>query len=76
MQCEALFNQTHGENSAHLSTTIGLDDVLFKKDFIYLFSERGNGSEKERERNIDVTEKYQSIAFHMHPNWGPSLLGN
>ena len=27
---------------------------LFFKDFIYLFSERGEGREKERERNINV----------------------
>ena len=26
----------------------------FLKDFIYLFLERGEGKEKERERNIDV----------------------
>ena len=26
---------------------------LFFKDFIYLFLERGEGREKERERNID-----------------------
>ena len=28
------------------------------KDFIYLFLERGEGREKERERNIDVREKH------------------
>ena len=27
---------------------------IFFKDFIYLFLERGEGREKERERNIDV----------------------
>ena len=27
---------------------------IFKKDFIYLFLERGEGKEKERERNINV----------------------
>ena len=27
---------------------------LFKKDFIYLFLERGEGEKKERERNIHV----------------------
>ena len=27
---------------------------FFKKDFIYLFLERGEGKEKERERNINV----------------------
>ena len=33
-------------------------DKSFKKDFIYLFSETGEGSEKGRERNIDVQEIY------------------
>ena len=28
--------------------------MLIKKDFIYLFLERGKGREKERERNINV----------------------
>ena len=28
--------------------------VAFKKDFIYLFLEKGEGKEKERERNISV----------------------
>ena len=28
--------------------------LSFFKDFIYLFLERGEGREKERERNIDV----------------------
>ena len=28
--------------------------VYFLKDFIYLFLERGEGREKERERNINV----------------------
>ena len=28
--------------------------ILFFKDFIYLFLERGEGREKERERNINV----------------------
>ena len=41
--------------------------------FIYLFLERREGREKERKRNIDVREKYQSLASHMHPNWGPNL---
>ena len=29
-------------------------NILFKKDFIYLFLERGEGREEERERNINV----------------------
>ena len=28
--------------------------------------ERGEGREKERERNIDMREKRGSVAFHMH----------
>ena len=31
---------------------------IYFKDFIYLFLERGEGREKERERNIDVREKH------------------
>ena len=30
------------------------EPLFFKKDFIYLFLERGEGKEKERERNINV----------------------
>ena len=33
---------------------------LFKTDFIYLFLEKGERREKERERNMDVTEKRRS----------------
>ena len=32
------------------------------KDFMYLFLKRGEGREKEKERNIDVREKHQSVA--------------
>ena len=39
---------------------------LFKR--FYLFSERGEGREKERERNIDVQKKHQLVASHMPPN--------
>ena len=39
---------------------------------IYLFLERGEGREKERERNMDVQEKHQSDGCLSHaPNWGP-----
>ena len=41
-------------------------------DFIYLFSERREGREKDKERNIDVREKHQSIASPMYPNQGPN----
>ena len=37
----------------------------------YLFSEKGEGREKERERNIDVQEKHQFVASHSP--LGPSL---
>ena len=40
---------------------------LFLKDFIYLFLERGEGREKERERNIDVWLPPTS------PHWGAGL---
>ena len=40
----------------------------FGKDFIYLFSERGEGRGKERERNINVREKHQLAASHMTPS--------
>ena len=35
---------------------------LFFKDFLSLFLERGEGREKERERNIDVPEKHTLVA--------------
>ena len=37
-----------------LSHTSQDKNVFSKKDFIYLFLERGEGREKERERNINV----------------------
>ena len=47
--------------------------VIGEMHFIYLFiylSERGEGREKERERNIDVREKHQLGASHTCSNWG------
>ena len=41
-----------------------------KKDFISLFSERVEGREKERERNIDAWETHQSIASCTSPTMG------
>ena len=41
--------------------------LSFLKDLTYLFLERGEGREKEGERNIDVREKYQSVAPHTPP---------
>ena len=40
--------------------------AFFKKDFIYLFLERGEGREKERERNINVW-----LPLTYPPPWGP-----
>ena len=40
----------------------GLTYYFFKKDFLYLFLQRGEGKEKERERKINVREKYRSVA--------------
>ena len=37
------------------------------KDFIYLFLERREGREKERERNISVQEIHWSVASHTPP---------
>ena len=52
------------------------DPFLFKKYFIYLFLERWEGKEKERERNTDVLEKHWLVASQTPPtrdvahNWG------
>ena len=40
--------------------------------FIYVL-ERGQGREKERERNIDAPEKCLLIASYAHSNRGPNL---
>ena len=52
-----------------------------KKDFIYLFLQRGEGREKEREKNIDVWRIHPSVASRtsttgdlahnpgMYPDW-------
>ena len=37
-----------------------------------LIDSRERGREEERERNIDVREKYRSLASRIHPRWGPS----
>ena len=43
-----------------------IDIILFLKDFIYLFSERREGREKERERN---TDQIGCLLFAL-PIWG------
>ena len=53
--------------------------IYFYKDFrsfglfkeCYLFLERGEWRERERERNINVREKYWSAASHRDPDQGP-----
>ena len=47
--------------------------LCFKKDFIYLFLERGEGRENKRERNIGVRGKHWSVASCMRLVWGPNL---
>ena len=46
---EAMFGKETGTRSIYVGGII-----LFLKDFVYLFLERGEGREKERERNINV----------------------
>ena len=46
---------------------------FFLKDFTYLYLERGEGREKEEERNIDVRENHLLVAFCTHPNRGLDL---
>ena len=39
--------------------------MVFKKNILFIhFLERGEGRNKERERNITVQEKHQSVASH------------
>ena len=40
--------------------------ITFLEDFIYSFRDRGK-EEKERERNINVCEKHQSVASRTPP---------
>ena len=57
----------------HFSKIYFSTSVHFKKkDFIYSLIE-GEGREKERERNIEVREKYQSVASRMCPNYNPGM---
>ena len=41
---------------------------FFFKDFYSLILGRGERRDKERERNIDVREKHESVASHMCPD--------
>ena len=40
---------------------------IYFKDFIYLYFREGERREEERERNIDVREKHQSVASCTRP---------
>ena len=42
---------------------------VFLKDAIYLFLERGEVGEKQRERNINMREKHGLFASCMCPDW-------
>ena len=55
-----------------LSIYLSIYHLSFFKDFIYLFLEREEGRENERERNIHVREKYWLVAFCRYPSWGPN----
>ena len=50
-----------------ITRAVSLNYSFFLKDFIYLFLERGKRREKERERNIDLREKHQSVASRRPP---------
>ena len=45
----------------------GFSFIFLIKDFMYLFLEKGEGREKERERNISVRQKHGSVAFRTCP---------
>ena len=54
------------------STTVvvgGGEQRLTIKGFPYLFLERGEGREKERERSGDMREKRPSVASQRCPYW-------
>ena len=46
-----------------------MNNLFFKMLFIYLFLERWEGKEKERDRNIDVQEINQLVNSRIAPNW-------
>ena len=51
--------------------------ILFFKDFIYFFLERGEGREKERERNISVWLPLACAPLGTWPTtWAYALPGN
>ena len=68
-------NSMEREKDQWVPSTLGSDDYglglwkYFLKDFIYLFLEKGEGRDNERERKILVWER-NSWVLHA-PNWGP-----
>ena len=56
-----------------LSSNCDFDTLIFTMtfflNFIYLFLERGEGREKEKERNNHVREKPQSVSPHEVLGW-------
>ena len=50
-----------------------LSGIFFFLDFMYLFLDRGEGREIERERNISVRDIHQSAAFCMPPTGDQAL---
>ena len=61
----------HGYYSIRWARDLSHGLLLYLKDFIYVFLERGEGREKQRERNIDVWKKHQLVASHACPNRRP-----
>ena len=53
--------------SGNWCTGLWVGDFFFK-DFYSLILGRGERRDKERERNIDVREKHESVASHMCPD--------
>ena len=69
----------HWDYKVYLRTRVWLPFLFlfcFLKDFIYLFLETGEETEKERERNTDVQEKHRSVASHMSSTQGCALTEN
>ena len=50
-----------------------MTELHFLKNTYLFFLERGEGRENEREGNIDVREKHQFAALHMHLDQGLNL---
>ena len=55
----------------HRTGNVTIVFLFFKRKFIYLFLEKGEG--KEKERSTDVREKDQFVASHMRTLCMPRL---